>query len=918
MASSSSSDRWRQLEALFYEALELKPEARADFLDKKCNGDTELRREVETLLDSAEKPMDFLEKPVLEAASQMVAENPHETIAPGTQLAHYQIISMLGAGGMGEVYLAEDMHLRRKVALKMLAPELTRDERGLRRFEHEAHAASALNHPNILTIHEFGQANGLHFIASEFIEGATLRQRLVSGRLELNAAVDIAIQMASALAAAHASGIVHRDIKPDNVIVRTDGIVKVLDFGIAKLSGRRTGETIRRRVSAVAASTSEPGMVLGTAKYMSPEQARGIEVDARSDIFSLGAVIYEMVTGRSAFEGETASDIIAEILKIEPPPPVEFAPEVPHELERIISKALRKDRESRYQTVRDLLIDLQDFKKEVEFQAQLQRSARPAGRSSDAAKSVHGVLQKVGLEPAKPGSGGRKAVRVEIPDLGSEITSSRRRMLAGLAVVLCAVLVTGYFVLRKSHVPTTSARPRSLAILPFRNLKQDPETDFLGFSLADAVITKIGYINALTVRPSSSVDKYRNQIIDPRKVAADLNVDTLLTGSFIKDGDDLRITTQLIDVKPDRILWQDTIDLKYDKLLTVQDHVSQQIIKGLELNLSPAEAANLKPDNPINSQAYEYYLRGVDLYSLNEFGAAIKMLEKSAAMEPNYALTWAYLGRAYTTNASLQFGGREDYGKAQAAYEKAMALNPALVEPRIYMANLLTDTGRVEQAVPLLRSVLQTSPNSAEAHWELGYAYRFGGMLKESVAECEEARQYNPQVKINSAALNSYLYQGEYAKFMQSLPSNDSVYILFYHGFGQYYLNNYERAAKDFDHAFERDPSLLPADVGKALSYSIRHDNASGLELLRQTEGKIEERGVTDAEGIYKVAQAYAVLGDKTSALHMLRHSIGGGFFCYPYFVRDPLLQNIRNEPEFQALMSQARERHEQFKARFF
>ena len=918
MASSSSSDRWRQLEALFYEALEVKPEARPDFLDEKCNGDTELRKEVETLLDSAEKPMDFLEKPVLEAARRMVAENPHETIASGTQLAHYRIISMLGAGGMGQVYLAEDMQLRRKVALKMLAPELTRDERGLRRFEHEAHAASALNHPNILTIHEFGQANGLHFIASEFIEGVTLRQRLVNGKLELNAAVDIAIQMASALAAAHASGIVHRDIKPDNVIVRTDGIVKVLDFGIAKLSGRRTGETIRHRVSAVAASTSEPGMVLGTAKYMSPEQARGIEVDARSDIFSLGAVIYEMVTGRSAFEGETASDIIAEILKVEPPPPVEFAPEVPHELERIISKALRKDRESRYQTVRDLFMDLQDFKKEIEFQAQLQRSPRSGGRSSGAAKSVNGVLRNVGIEPVKSGSGSRKPVRGETLDPGSEITYWRRRMLAGLAVVLFAVLVTGYFIVRKSPMPPTSARPRSLAILPFRNLKQDPETDFLGFSLADAVITKIGYINALTVRPSSSVDKYRNQIIDPKKVAADLNVDTLLTGSFIKDGDDLRITTQLIDVKPDRILWQDTIDLKYDKLLTVQDHVSQQIIKGLELNLSPAEAANLKPDNPINSQAYEYYLRGVDLYSLNEFGAAIKMLEKSAAMEPNYALTWAYLGRAYTTNASLQFGGREDYGKAQAAYEKAMALNPALVEPRIYMANLLTDTGRVERAVPLLRSVLQTSPNSAEAHWELGYAYRFGGMLKESVAECENARQYNPQVKINSAALNSYLYQGEYAKFMQSLPSNDSVYILFYHGFGQYYLNNYERAAKDFDHAFERDPSLLPADVGKALSYSIRHDNASGLELLRQTEGKIEERGVTDAEGIYKVAQAYAVLGDKASALHMLRHSIGGGFFCYPYFVRDPLLQNIRNEPEFQALMSQARQRHEQFKARFF
>jgi TolB-like protein/Tfp pilus assembly protein PilF len=917
MASSSSSDRWRRLEALFYEALEVKPEARAEFLDKNCDGDSSLRKEVEALLDSAEKPMDFLEKPVLEAAHQMIADPSPGNIVPGTQLAHYQIISMIGAGGMGEVYLAEDMRLRRKVALKMLAPELTRDERGLRRFEHEAHAASALNHPNILTIHEFGQADGLHFIASEFIEGTTLRQGLLNGRLELTAAIDIAIQIASALAAAHACGIVHRDIKPDNVIVRTDGIVKVLDFGIAKLSERRVGETIRRRASAVAPSTSEPGMVLGTAKYMSPEQARGIEVDARSDIFSLGAVIYELVTGRSAFEGETASDIIAEILKVDPPPPVEFVPEVPHELERMISKALRKDRESRYQTVKDLLIDLQDFKKEVEFQAQLQRSARPGDRSGGARGGPQGTIQKARLEPAKSGSGNRTPVRAQAVALDPE-TSSRGRTLALLAVLLLAALVIGYFALRKTNPTVTSAQPRSLAILPFRNLKQDPQTDFLGFSLADAVISKLGYVNALTVRPSSSVDKYRNQIIDPQKVAADLNVDMLLTGSFIKDGDDLRITTQLIDVKPDKILWQDAIDLKYDKLLTVQDSVAHQIIKGLELNLSPAEAANLKPEKPINALAYEYYLRGVDLYSLNEFSVAIQMLEKSAAVEPNYALTWAHLGRAYTTNASLRFGGREDYSKAEAAYEKAIALNPNLVEPRIYMANLLTDTGKVEQAVPLLRSALRISPNNADAHWELGYAYRFGGMLQESVKECEEARQNNPQVKINSSALNSYLYLGEYEKFMQSLPANDSVYILFYHGFAEYYMNHREQAARDFDRAFDMEPSLLPADVGKALSYSIKHEDARGLKLLHETEVRIDEQGVTDAEGIYKVAQAYAVLGDKASALHMLRHSIGGGFFCYPYFVRDPLLQSLRNEPEFQTLMSQARQRHEEFKTKFF
>jgi serine/threonine-protein kinase len=899
---ASSSDRWRLVEALFYEALDLKPEERSQFLDQKCAGDAELRKDVETLLASAEQPMDFLHQPVVAAAHRMMSDDRRETMAAGTRLAHYKIVSMLGAGGMGEVYLAEDTQLRRKVALKMIAPELTLDERGLRRFEHEAHAASALNHPNILTIYEFGQADGMRFIASEFIEGATLRQKMVTGRLELNAAIDIAIQMASALAAAHDCGIVHRDIKPENVIVRTDGIVKVLDFGIAKLSERRVGETIRRSGLTVTSSISEPGTVLGTAKYMSPEQARGIEVDARSDIFSLGSVIYELITGRQAFEGGTSSDVIAEILKVEPPPPVEFAPDLPYEVERIVSKALRKDRETRYQSVRDLLIDLQDFKKEAEFQAKLQGAVRP--------------------ERAQTGSGWRTPARgaplARVPKRGFSQNSARGKWVGGLAALLAVVGIFGYFYARKSNAPPTSTRPRSLAVLPFRNLKQDPETDFLGFSLADEIITKLGYVNALTIRPSSSVDKYRNQIIDPKKVAADLNVDTLLTGSFIKDGDDLRITAQLIDVKPDKILWREAIDLKYDKLLTVQDRVAQQIIKELELNLSPAEAANLKPEKPISTLAYEYYLRGIDLYSLNEFAAAIEMLEKSTAMEPNYAPSWAHLGRAYTTNASLQFGGREDYGKAQAAYEKAIALNPVLVEPRIYMANLLTDTGRVEQAVPLLRSVLRDSPNNAEAHWELGYAYRFGGMLEESVAECERARQNNPQVKINSSAMNSYLYLGEYEKFLQSLPVNDSPYILFYHGLGEYYINNREEAARDFDRAYERDPSLLPATVGKALSYSTKHDNARGLKLLEQTESKIEERGVSDAEGMYKVAQAYAVLGDKASALHVLRHSIGGGFFCYPYFVRDPLLQILRGEPEFQALMGQARHRHEQFKTAFF
>ena len=656
------ADHWRRIEELFHAALELDPQARTAFLHQACGTDTNLRKEVESLLASSEKPLDFLPQAVFEVAHKLTAEDHYEmaatgvqlahyktTIAAGTQLTHYKVLSLIGSGGMGEVYLAEDLQLRRKVALKMLAPELTGDERGLRRFEQEAYAASALNHPNILTIYEFGEAEGLHFIASEFVEGTTLRQRIRNGRLEVEVAVDIATQIASALAAAHASGIVHRDIKPENVIVRADGIVKVLDFGIAKLSSQQVGQAVRGSASAVGVLTSEPGMVRGTAKYMSPEQARGITVDARSDIFSLGSVIYEMVTGKAAFDGETASDVIAEILKGEPSPVVEFAPGTPAEIEHIIAKALRKDRETRYQSVGDLLSDLQAFKKEAEFRAKLQG---PLGDQPEKVR-LDGTIP---VPAAKPSS--------------DQKSSARSWRFWQIAAVLLLLFTIGYFVARNSSIAPTAKSPRSLAILPFRNLSGDPQTDFLGFSLADEIITKLDYVNALTVRPSSSVDKYRDQVVDPQKVAADLNVDTLLTGTFIREGDDLRITAQLVDVKPDKILWREAFDVKYDKLLTVQDRVAQQIIKQLELNLSPTEVAKLEPEKPISAAAYEDYLRGIDLYSLNQFAAAIEMLEKATALEPNYAPAWAQLGRAYTTNASLEFGGREDYGRAQAAFEK--------------------------------------------------------------------------------------------------------------------------------------------------------------------------------------------------------------------------------------------------------
>jgi DNA-binding winged helix-turn-helix (wHTH) protein/TolB-like protein/Flp pilus assembly protein TadD len=474
------------------------------------------------------------------------------------------------------------------------------------------------------------------------------------------------------------------------------------------------------------------------------------------------------------------------------------------------------------------------------------------------------------------------------------------------------IMVLAFGIYRWRPVPE---RVRSLAILPFQSLREDPKSDFLGFSLADAVITKLGYVRSLSVRPSSAIGGYKHMAIDIPKVAAELQVDTILTGNFLLDGNDLRITSQLVDVKTRNILWRGSFDLEYDKLLTVQDSVARQIIKGLELSLSPSEVERLKPDKQIDPQAYEYYLRGVDLYANNDFPLAIKMLQKAIEMAPDYAPAWAGLGRAHSANASFEFGGGDAYREAQAAYEKALALQPTQIEAKIYMANLFTDTGRVEQALPLLRRALQTNPNHAEAHWELGYAYRFAGMLKESAAECERARQLDPSVKLSSSALNTYLYLGEYDKFLESLPRNsENALIVFYRGFGDYYKKNLDRAVKDFDRAFELRPTMLQAKLGKVFSEAIGKRNKKALEMLNETNSKIEERDVRDSEAIYKIAQAYAVLGEKASALRVLRRSIESGFFSYPYIAADPLLESVRDEPEFARLLTMAKERHEAFK----
>jgi serine/threonine protein kinase/TPR repeat protein len=861
-ASSRNPNRWQQIEDLFHEATDRNPESRSAFLEEACGSDTELRAEVESLLASLDATAPLLEGAVQDAAKAYLGRQT-KSVEEGCFLEQYRVIRKLGSGGMGEVYLAEDTKMKRKVALKTLGQPFTRNPAELRKLEREAYALSALNHANLLTVFDFCQAEGRYFLVTEFVEGETLRQLLNRGALEEADAVEIATEVAAALSAAHASGVIHRDIKPENIMVRSDGCVKVLDFGIAKLTAAPDTQTDLRAIGPNGESIA--GIVLGTPRYMSPEQARGTKVDARTDIFSLGAVFYEMLTGKSAFHGDTQSDLIADILRGDPQPIARASPKTSKKLQPIVSRALAKDRTERYQSADDLLADLKKFRREEDFKKRL---------------------------------------------------NTARILWLAVAGVLIGFAI-GFLAIRARVQRVTEGAPRSLAVLPFRNLRPTPDTDFLGYSLADEVIAKLGYVKALTVRPASAVNRYREGATDLPKIASDLNADMLLTGTYLKDGDDLRITARLIGFKPQAVVWQDRLNVKYGKLLTVQDSVARMIIKGLSLHLGPDERARLKPDVGGSSLAYEYYLRGVDLYSVSKFAAAIAMLEKSASIDPNHAPTWAHLGRAYTTNASLEFGGREDYRRAESAYEKAIELDPVFPDPRVYMANLLTDTGRVEEAVPLLRVALQSSPNDAEAHWELGYAYRFGGMLKESGAECELARRLDPEVKINSATLNTYLYLGEYDKFLNSLPSSDSALVVFYHGLGSYYKHDDMTALSDFDRAYEIAPELLQAQIGRALSDALRGHTNEGIAELSETERKMNMRGVTDPEAMYKIAQAYAVLGDDENALRMLQRSIIGGFFCYSYMARDPLLNSVRSSPGFAAILGQARKRHDQFERRF-
>jgi serine/threonine protein kinase len=486
---------------------------------------------------------------------------------PLPDISHYRIVSKIGAGGMGEVYLAKDTKLDRRVALKILPEEFAQDAERMRRFVQEAKSASALNHPNIIIIYEVGDTDGAHFIATEYVEGETLSRRLRGEPMSLRSALEIATQIASALQAAHNAGIVHRDIKPDNVMIRPDGFVKLLDFGIAKLTEKTREPIDEEAATAISAGTS-PGMIVGTAGYMSPEQARGKQVDARTDIFSFGVVLYEMLTKRHPFEGENAMDVIGSILHKEPAPIRQLLPEIPQDLERLINKTLRKDREERYQTAKDLLIDLRDAKQELEVQSRLERTS-PPNREEPNTQIITATT------PDAPHATSSAEYLV------SEITKRKRGLAVGLVVFILASIGLGYWLLGNRTAPAKQIE--SIAVMPFVNESGNADVEYLSDGMTETLIGSLSQLPNLSVKARSTVFRYKGKTTEAKTIGKELNVQAILNGRVVQRGGQLTLSLELVDAITENVIWSRQYNRKQTDLVTLQGEIARDVSNKLEL-----------------------------------------------------------------------------------------------------------------------------------------------------------------------------------------------------------------------------------------------------------------------------------------------------------------------------------------------
>jgi len=686
-----SPDRWKQIEALFHESLELKTEARSAFLHERCGSDTQLREEVQALLEQAAGSLDQLRHQIVEAAQYLPAGAV--TLAPGTGVSHYQVVSLLATGGMGHVYLAEDTTLKRKVAIKVLSPAYTRDEAGLLRFEREAQAASALNHPNIVTIYECGQVDDLHFIVSEFVEGRTLRQKLSNGRLELNTTLEIAIQIAGALEVAHSAGIIHRDIKPENVMVRNDGLVKILDFGIAKLS---KAPTLLHTTGARSSVLTQPGMLIGTVAYMSPEQATGKELDPRTDLFSFGVVLYEMATGATPFPGETAGAVIERMLTQPPIHLPQLTPDIPTELEDIITKSLQKDRTSRYQQAAEMRSDLQQLKQASD--SHMQPSVL-AGKTATA--RIRGRLSWISVA----------------------------------TIVLAVALIAGYFV---SHRPIKLADKDTIVLIDFSNSTGDPVfNDTLKTALSIA-LNQSPFLNVLSDNKVMTTLKLMTRPPDTKltpDVARELcqraGSKAYVAGSIATLGSQYVLGLKAVSCQSGDVLAQEQVTAPAkEKVLNAVGHAAAK----LRAKLGESLASVQKFDVPLaefttsSLEALKAFSLGARAQREKSQAAAIPHFQRAIQLDPNFAIGYSAVGNAYNGSGEAE-RAREYYIKAFELREHASEQERLRITADYYF----NVTGELERAAQTYEELIESYPRKSPAYNSLGLTYAALGKYKKAV-----------------------------------------------------------------------------------------------------------------------------------------------------------------------------------------
>jgi eukaryotic-like serine/threonine-protein kinase len=728
-----NAERWQQIEELFHAALACEPGLRPAFLASRCGADKVLRSEVESLLSSHESADDFIETPAGDVAAELLGAQA--ALEAGQQLENYRIVRPIGSGGMGEVYLAEDLRLKRKVALKLLPPHFTVNPDRVRRFEREARAASALNHPNIVTIYEIKQSGSTHFIATEFVDGKTLRQMMNEKPLKLSEILNVAIQVADALSGAHAAGIVHRDIKPENIMIHRQGYVKVLDFGLAKLNEQPGLESDPDRTTLL---QSNPGLVMGTVQYMAPEQARGKKVDARADIWSLGVVLFELLAGRVPFEGETPSHVMVALMENELPSVSNYVNASP-ELERIVTKALRKQAKERYQSAKDLAKDLKEIKQQLQVEEHLRRFAEPAS-SGAAPSSPQQTLTRATVSSVAQGT--QSLPHVSSAEYLIREVSRHKVGVTIAAVLLVTVTVGGYFYLAKK--PSTV---HSIAVLPFNNAGNNPDLEYLSDGLSESLTNNLSPVPGLTVISRYSSFKYKGKEINPADVTKSLGVDVFITGRIAKLDDNYLINVELVDARGTQI-WGKQYNRKSSDVLMVLAESSRDITSELRLRLTKAEEQQLTNARTTNPQAYDLFLKGRSLWTKGGHDNKMKAVEyyqQAIAVDPAYAPAYVELSGSYsaliTTNELDQ---KEFAPKGEAAARKALELDDNLAEAHLAVANISIDKWDWPTTERELKRAVELNPNLVGAHRAYGWYFRIHGRLEEAAAEFKRASELDP------------------------------------------------------------------------------------------------------------------------------------------------------------------------------